>query len=111
MNRAERRAKGVTRKDPCYTLTKSQIDNIKSKATDDALTIAFKLLVCIPVMVIHDKYSKLIKKDVDGMSREERMAEYVIDLYDTFQQGYITLEELEECLRRETGMRFEEYKK
>ena len=35
------------------------------------------------------------------------MAEFVLDLYDSVMRDYVTLEELEQCLLEETGMRFE----
>lgn len=107
MNRAQRRANKVKGKQPTYNMSQDQIKGLKDDATADAVDIAFKLLVCIPVMVIHDKYAQLMRKEVNGKSREERMAEFVLDLYDSVMRDYVTLEELEQCLLEETGMRFE----
>lgn len=111
MNRQQRRAAKSSAKEPIYNLTLSQIEGIKRDAVSEASDIAFKLLLCIPVMVIHDKYPLLMKKEVDGKGREERLADLILDLYDSFNRDYVTLQELEECLYDETGIRFEEIRK
>ena len=65
MNRAERRAKGIKGKVAVYNLTNDQIQGIK----DDAAVDAVLLMLAIPVMVIHDKFGDLMRK-------EERFAEH-----------------------------------
>lgn len=57
-------------------------------------------MLAIPVMVLHDKYGQLMHKD----GREEKFAELCLDLYDSFEKGYITLDDLHNTLREETGM-------
>ena len=114
MNRAERRKlkkEGKTiKKEPIINIKKSDIDEIKRDAIREASEIAFILMLSIPVMVIHDHYPKIMKKEVDGKGREERFADLCLDLYDSYDKGYITLTDLHKCLKEETGMEFKHYK-
>lgn len=111
MNRAERRTrqkKGIPfTKEPVLNIKASDIQQIKKDAINAATDTAFFLMLAIPVMVIHDKYPKLMRKVVDGKSREERFADLCIDLYDSFDKGYVTLNDLKECLWEEAGIKFE----
>lgn len=103
MNRAQRRATGAP-KELTYTLTRSQIQEIKQQCTNEAVDTAFKLMLCIPTMVIHDYFSKIMKKE----GRLETFVDLVLDLYDSYNRGFIKLEELEDCLKEEAGITFEE---
>ena len=107
MNREERRKKGIKGKEPVINIKVSDIEKMKADAVKSASNLAFKLMLSIPVMVLHDNYGKLNKLNVDGKSREERFAEMVLDLYDSFDKGYVTLDDLMTCLKEETGMTFE----
>lgn len=108
MNRAERRrlAKNLT-SEPVINMKYSDIKNIKKQASEDAANIAFLLMLAIPVMVLHDKYSLLMKRTVNGKSREERFAELCIDLYDSFEKGYVTIDDLHQVLLEEAGIKIE----
>lgn len=99
MGRAEHR-RAMRIKNPAYTLTQKQIDRIKEEAVSEASDRAFILMLAIPVMVLHDKYGQLMRKD----GREERFAELCLDLYDSFEKGYVTLDDLKNTLQEETGM-------
>ena len=107
MNRAERRKNGIKGKEPVINVKVEDIDRLKADAVKEAVTYAFKLLVAIPVMVLHDNYGKLNRLMVDGKTREERFAEMILDLYDSYEKGYVTMNDLMECLKDETGMTFE----
>lgn len=111
MNRAERRRRqkqGLpTVKEPVLNMKVSDIQNMKVQATHTAADTAFLLMLAIPVMVIHDKYPQIMRKVVDGKSREERFAELCLDLYDSFDKGYVTLDDLAECLWEEAGIKLE----
>lgn len=109
MNRAERRKRAKLglpiKKEPVINIKASDVQNMKKQATDEAADIAFFLMLAIPVMVIHDKYSQIMRRVVDGKSREERFADLCIDLYDGFEKGYVTLDDLAECLWEEAGIK------
>lgn len=107
MNREERRRKGIKGKEPVINIKVSDIEKMKSDAVKEASNLAFKLMLSIPVMVLHDNYGKLNRLNVDGKTREERFAEMVLDLYNSFEKGDVTLDDLMQCLKDETGMTFE----
>ena len=101
MNRAERRRIKVKRKTPVYTLTSDQIEQIKVKATNDAVVY----LLAVPVMVIHDHFGKLMKKE----GREERFANMILETLDCVLKDFVTIEDLKKLLYEETGMKFERF--
>lgn len=103
MNRAERRRleRKQGKKEPVYNIKSSNLEQIKRKATKDAVDVAFKLMLGIPVMVLHDKYGW------GGKKRLPEFSDYVLDLYDGFDKGYVTLEDIEQCIYEETGIRFQ----
>lgn len=109
MNRAERRRRAkqglLVVKEPVINVKASDIQNIKKEATTNAADTAFFLMLAIPVMVIHDKYPQLMRRDVEGKSRAERFADLCIDLYDSFDKGYVTLDDLADCLWEEAGIK------
>lgn len=101
MNRAERRRaeREAQKKDKLYTLTQAQIDKIKADAVDDAVHMAVQLLLAIPVMVLKDNWwkktaSKSCPKFIDQC----------LDLYDSYNKGDVTLEDLRQCLLEEAGV-------
>lgn len=109
MNRAERRKqhrKGITvESEPVINIKASELQNLKKQITSETTDTAFFLMLAIPVMVLHDKYSQLMRKEVNGKSRAERFADLCLDLYDSFDKGYVTLDDLSNCLLEETGIR------
>ena len=107
MNRAERRRTGKKGHEPVINIKTSDINQIKENAIMEASNKAFFLMLAIPVMVIHDKYPQLMRRDVEGKSRAERFANLCIDLYDSFDRGYITLEDFHQCLWEEAGIKIE----
>lgn len=104
MNRAEmRRAKREnSKKQKTYTLTQAQIDVIKQGATKEAVDKAFFLMLAIPVMVLHDKWW-----EKSASTRCPKFVDQCLDLYDSFEKDYVTLEDLRQCLEEESGVRIE----
>lgn len=105
MNRAERRRLGVKNKEAVINIKQSDIEQMKEDATRESMEIAFKLMLAIPVMVVHKEYSKITKLEVDGKCREERFADLCLDLWNDFNKNKITLDELEECLYKYGGIK------
>lgn len=97
--RAEMR-RDTRKKDPTYTLTLSQIERLKEDAIKEATHQAFILMIGIPVMVLHDKYYQLMKRD----GREQRFVDLILDLYDSYDRGYVELEDLKKVLKDEAGI-------
>ena len=108
MNRAERRRQGIKESVKTYTLNDLQIKQIKDDAVKEAIDTAFILMLGLPVMIIHDKYSQLMKKVADGKGREERFTDLLLDLYDSVDKGYVSFEDLKDCLKEECGIEIEQ---
>lgn len=80
-----------------YILTKEEIEAIKMKASEQA----FILMLGLPVMVLHDKW---------GWRRRHRLPRFmdqVLELYDSFDKGLISLTDIIKTVEEETGIRLE----
>lgn len=106
MNRAEmRRMKREQQKShKTYNLNHAQISDIKKQATDDAVRTAFILMFGLPLMALRDKFGY-------GKMRLERFSDALFDLYDSFEKGYFTIDDINKTIYEETGMRIEEVRK
>lgn len=102
MGRAERRreAKEQTKDVATYTLTRTQIEDMKTKATKEAVTQAFTLMLGLPVMVVRDSFNKFYKKE----NRLENFVDEVLDLYDRFDAGALDLVDVLNTLKKDTGI-------
>lgn len=89
-------------KDLCSQAVKQKAAKLATHAKNEAVSRLFEELIAIPVMVIHDHFGELMKKD----GREERFAEMCLELYDTVEKGFVTPAELRQCLFEEAGVRF-----
>lgn len=100
MSRRAELRRDQKKKDPTYTLTASQIQKIKDDVRKEAIDVAFILMLGLPTIILHDHYGKLMKKE----GRENTFVDLVLDLYDGFNKGYITLEDNIEALREEANV-------
>ena len=91
-------------KDLCAQAVQQEAAKLATHAKNEAVSRLFEELIAIPVpvMVIHDLFGELRKKD----GREERFAEMCLELYDTVEKGFVTPAELRQCLFEEAGVRF-----
>lgn len=104
MGRAERRRleKEKSKAGKVYTLTQAQIDAIKAQAVDEAVSTGFLLMLAIPVMVLHDKYwVKTAKRKLPAF------VDHCLDLWDSYNKGYVELEDLRATLWEEGGVKLE----
>ena len=101
MNRAERRrAKKAglpVKKEPVVNIKAADVQKIKQDASKEAADKAFLLMLGLPVMVLHDKFGF-------GPVRCERFTDAVLELYDSFEKGYVSLEDIHLTLKEETGI-------
>ena len=109
MNRKQRRelakeTKKPVAKDPVYYLKKSEIERIKKQAAEDAVDTAMTLLLAIPVKVLHDGYSWGTRK------RLPEFGEKIIDEYQAFNDGEMTLQQYADLVFEYTGIKFERNK-
>lgn len=89
-------------KDLCAQAVQQEAAKLATHAKNEAVSRLFEELIAIPVMVIHEHFGELMKKD----GREERFAEMCLELYDTVEKGFVTPAELRQCLFKEAGVRF-----
>lgn len=102
MNRAERRRAGKKDKVATYTLTQDQIDQLKQEARDEAVEIAVTLMLALPLEVLKDNYwVKSAKR------RLPKFLDKVLSLYDSWNKGTLTLEELREDLWNYGGIKLQ----
>ena len=67
------------------------MQGIKREATHDAAETAFLLMLGIPVLMFKDHFGQLIRREVDGKSREQRFVDYCLEFYRQFERMNATL--------------------
>lgn len=103
MNRAERR-KNKLKKEAIYNLNQSQIDNLKASATSEAIKFASYQFMYLSLMILRDKYGF-------GKKRLGDFVESVVELMDSVQKDYLTLDDMKNAIYDETGVTLEEVAK
>lgn len=68
-------------------LTKAMVIQAKRSAANQATDHVIKLMLALPVMVLHDQWGF-------GKVRCERFAEQMLELYDAYSQGYVSIDDL-----------------
>lgn len=101
MNRAERRGHQKGAGGTACTLTVEQVEEIKKKATDEALNQAMVILFGIPVLVLQEQYGW------GGKKRLPEFAEHLADYYQRFAEGERTVDEYQKIVLEKTGIGFE----
>lgn len=103
MNRKQRRAAGVKEKEPVYQMTPAMLQNLKKesyeKSYSDAADAALVLLLSIPICVLHEFYDWT---DDELLT----LSDYLIDEYQRFSDGEMTLEQYQDYVFRLTGLKF-----
>ena len=93
------------KKTPTYNLTWEQIEAMKRDACRQASRVLWELMLGLPVMVLSDKHD-FDEAKLDGFVDD------VLDLYDSYEQGYLSLQDVETALKDEVGIVItEKYKK
>lgn len=95
MNRKERRKSGNKDRVKTYVLTQDQIDQMKDEATQRAADAAFVVMMCIPVLVVKDKY---------GFDKEQisDFVGHVVSWYESVQNGEVKFREIIKVLEEES---------
>lgn len=78
-------------------LAKAMIQQAKRTAANQATDQVFKLMLALPVYVLHDKWGF-------GKVRCERFVEQLLELYEAYQRDYVTIEDLMQVLADEAGV-------
>lgn len=87
-------------KTPTYNLTWEQIQQIKKDAAKQAVGELATLTLGIPVMYMMDKEGW-------GKVRLNRMVDGMLELMDSYEKGYLTLEDVQKVLWDEGGTKIE----
>lgn len=105
MSRAERRRleKQAKKKKKTYTMTVEEITNLKKQATMDAVEICLNLMFGIPLLAFRD-LSKWGKANDWGKKRLNKMYEHMEKIYKDFENGLITLDDINQVLNDEVGL-------
>lgn len=85
-------------KTPTYNFTLEQIEEIKRSVVKEAVQTLIELMLGLPIMVLHDKHGW-------GKIRNSRFVDDVMYLYDSYEKGYITLEDVRDTLWEEADTR------
>lgn len=92
------------KKEVTRVMTIAQIQQMKKDMADLIADELLMKVVGIAALIIHDKFGMLMKKEVDGKSREERFVDEWEKQYKLFEAGRMTLEDIQEVLRDECGI-------
>lgn len=87
-----------------YTVSDQKIEEIKQNAKKEAIDEAFVLMLGLSVMTISDHIHDLYKTKGFEKCREERFTDYVLKLWEEYQAGIFTLQEVLGCLKDECGL-------
>lgn len=107
MSRAERRRaeREADKREKTYTLTQGQINKMKAEITADTINTAMTLMLVFPLIVLKDHYwTKTAEKRLPAFTDK------VLDLYRDYQDGKVSLEQLQADLWEYGGVRLEERK-
>lgn len=83
--------------EPVINVKSSDLQQIKKQATSEAVDTAFLLMLGLPLLVLRDKHGF-------GKVRLERFIDDVLELYDSFNKDYLTLEDIHQVIHEETGV-------
>ena len=113
MNRQERRKNKIKQKDPVFVLKRSELEQKLQESykkgyetgrkvnTSDAVDAVFAMLLGLPCKVLKEKYGWGLKK------RLPEFAEAVLAEYEQFEESPESVEELQEFIFEQTGMKFQ----
>lgn len=89
-------AQAKKEKKAVYNLTWEQIQQLKRDAAKEAIGSVIELTLGLPAMVLKDKYGF-------GKKRLPEFLDHVVDLYESYEMGYLTLQDIREALWEEGG--------
>ena len=87
-------------KTPTYNFTWEQIQQMKKDAAKEAVSEVIELTLGIPAMVLKDKYGF-------GKKRLPEALDHMVDLYESYEMGYLTLQDIRKALWEEGGYKIE----
>lgn len=99
MSRAERRRLERENKKPVktYTLTGPQIEKMKNDATMEASKRALLMVMAVPLVALRDEFGF-------GEKRLERYMGKFLNIWECYEEDYVSLEDLMTIIETETGL-------
>ncbi|MBR5878412.1 MAG: hypothetical protein IKY91_02585 [Akkermansia sp.] len=94
--------KAKKEKTPVYNLTWEQIEQLKKDAAKEAIGQVIELTLGLPTMVLMDKYG-----DVFDRTKLSEFCDHVVDLYESYEMGYLTLQDVRDALWEEGGYKIQ----
>lgn len=88
-----------------YTISESDLNKIKDETIREATDKAFALMLAIPTMVLHDHEWHKHKTDIP------EFVDKCLDLYDSYDKGYVSFEDMIKTLEEESGIRITKHNK
>ena len=85
------------KKNKVLQMTAGQIQQLKNDIAEDTAFKALILMLGIPLMVLRDKYGF-------GQIRLTKFIKECISLYDSFDKGYLSLDDMHAAIKDETGI-------
>jgi len=85
------------KKEKVYTLTQSQIDNMKKEVSMEATKRGFLMMMGFPLLTLRDKFGF-------GTQRLNRFMDNMVDLYEAYENDYVNLNDLNDTIMEETGI-------
>ena len=92
---AEKAPEGGKKK-PTYNLNMEQIEQMKRDAAKEAIEVAWTLMLGLPCMPLMDKFG--FDSEKIGQYLDE-----VMDYFDSYEKGYISLKDVHDCVLEEAG--------
>ncbi len=98
MNRSQRRINEKSNQNKLrINIKQDELNKIRKQAVSDATEKALLLVMALPLMALRDEFGF-------GKKRLERFSEKMEYLLDSFDKGYITIQDLHDCLKEEVGV-------
>lgn len=98
MNRAERRRLKKKKAEPVINIKASDVQQMKNEAVKKAADTGFLLMLGLPVLILRDKWGF-------GNVRLERFIDQVIEMYEAFNEGHLTIDDIHQAIEEETGIK------
>lgn len=89
----------IKREEKVYTLTQTELDNMKNELTRKAVDKAFTMMLAIPVMVLHDHHWSKCRTNIP------KFVDKCLDLYDSYDKGYVSFDDMVTTLEEESGIK------
>lgn len=91
-------------------MSKAEVEALTEMVRKEAVEQTLIMLMAIPVMIIHDNFGKLMKKKDENGTREERFIDMFLEMYEAYEKGYVSLQDMKDVLVNEGGITIEEFR-